>query len=174
MIHKWHIFVKTIICLGCKLSPVWLSMCWVVKVKYSTPINFYLKKIIVIRTYFIIIPTTLGANSFNTQLSKFYGPFAFLIALRLQYLRFAFHYLVSNDYSTQMGDGEEVEPTMTMPSGENNIKDAFGRVMINRTRPAPCTKEIHLYQLTPERERNEQSRSTSSHCEPWVASSGVM
>lgn len=73
---------------------------------------------------------------------------------------------MSDDYSTETEEEEEVEPTMMMPSGESNIKDVFGKVMINRTRPAPCTKEVDLYQLTPERERIPRARPATSHCDP--------
>ncbi|XP_054278254.1 voltage-dependent calcium channel subunit alpha-2/delta-3-like isoform X3 [Macrosteles quadrilineatus] len=67
-------------------------------------------------------------------------------------------------------EGDDVEPTMSMPSGESNIKDVFGKVMINRTRPAPCTMEVDLYQLVSERERakseRERERGRASRGQP--------
>lgn len=74
--------------------------------------------------------------------------------------------VIADDYSTEMED-EGAEPTMTIQTGENNIKDVFGKVMINRTRPMPCTMEVDLYQLAPERDRRPQTGPLND-CHPWV------
>lgn len=73
---------------------------------------------------------------------------------------------VSDDYSTEIDEDEGAEPTMSVPSGETNIKDVFGKVMINRTRPAPCTLEVDLYQLAPEKERRVMGGRNNGHCNP--------
>uniref|UniRef100_A0A1B6LGI5 Uncharacterized protein n=1 Tax=Graphocephala atropunctata TaxID=36148 RepID=A0A1B6LGI5_9HEMI len=60
-----------------------------------------------------------------------------------------------------------MDPTMTIPSGESNIKDVFSKAMINRTLPAPCTMEVDLYQLVAERERRVQTGPAGvGHCRP--------